>query len=63
MLETHLALRTRYGASAKTHGSYFMFTDIPVTDCEDYSLVRLDKASAAEMGRLWADDHFAWSLI
>ena len=56
MLETYPALNARYGASGETYSSYYMFTDTPVADREGYSLVRLDKSSGLETGRLWVDD-------
>ena len=58
MLETYPALNARYGASDETYSSYYMFTDTPVADREGYSLVRLDKSSGLETGRLWVDDRF-----
>ena len=59
MLETYPALSARYGASEETYSSYYMFTDTPVADREGYSLVRLDKSSGLETGRLWVDDRSA----
>ena len=58
MLETYPALNARYGASDETYSSYYMFTDTTVADREGYSLVRLDKSSGLETGRLWVDDRF-----
>jgi outer membrane protein assembly factor BamB len=59
MLESYPALSARYGSSEETYSSYYMFTDTPVADREGYSLVRLDKSSGLETGRLWVDDRSA----
>ena len=49
--------RASYGASAtETFGSYFIYTDEPLDGREGFSLVRLDKESGTETGRMWMDE-------
>jgi len=49
--------RASYGAaSTETFGSYFIYTDESLDDREGFSLVRLDKESGTETGRMWRDE-------
>ncbi len=49
--------RASYGASAtETFGSYFIYTDEPLDGRDGFSLVRLDKESGTETGRMWLDE-------
>ncbi|SVC06457.1 uncharacterized protein METZ01_LOCUS259311, partial [marine metagenome] len=43
-------------ATTETFGSYFIFTDKPLDGREGFSLVRLDKESGTETGRMWMDE-------
>lgn len=45
----------RYGATFELPNSYFMYTEMPVDGRKGFSLVRIDKASGEETGRLWLD--------
>ena len=47
----------RYGALAvETFASYFIYTDEALAARDGFSLVRLDKVSGSETGRLWLDE-------
>ena len=49
--------RASYGAAATdTFGSYFIYTDEPLDGRDGFSLVRLDKDSGTETGRMWLDE-------
>lgn len=43
----------RYGATFELPNSYFMYTDMPLDKRKGFSLVRIDKTSGEETGRLW----------
>ncbi len=56
MLESYPALRERRRDASDIADTYYMFTDTPVDGREGYSLVKVDKASGAVLGRLWTDE-------
>ncbi len=53
---TDSVLFGRYGATFETPANYFMYTEMPVDGRKGFSLVRVDKASGVETGRLWLDE-------
>ena len=48
-------LGARYGATLEAPENYFMYTEMPFDGRKGFSLVRINKASGKETGRLWLD--------
>ena len=58
-IDASSVMSVRHGATFETPASYFMYTEMPFDGREGFSLVRIDKASGAETGRLWLDKRSA----
>ena len=48
-------LSARYGATFEAPENYFMYTEMPSDGRKGFSLVRVNKESGDETGRLWLD--------